>query len=145
MAQRHVPPTARPLITGLSILASALVALAQLVPALGTCASADGSWLSNSLIAFSGWAAVTCGVFAWYANPLFAICAISLMRGREPSSWLWATQLALALSALLPMKLPVGEELEPMLVCNHGPGFWLWLAGQLTLVISAVAVRFTRT
>ena len=119
-------------------LAWSMIIIAQLTPSLAVCGASSVEWLDTSMPARAGWFGPVTGVFGWYANLTFLALSFTIARGRRPQTWIALLQIALTVSALLPMRLPVGNELLPLPVCGRGVGFWLWLGAQLSLAGFAI-------
>ncbi len=90
-----------------------------------------------------GWLAPLFGQFAWYANPLWLASMVSLFRWPRLSILLNALALFVAAKTLLlySQQVPADESGNNYLTFQHPAiGFYLWLAGILTIGAGALAL-----
>lgn len=117
----------------------ALFVLACCVPALQM---AKNNEISFGIHAFAmGWLGLFAGVFAWYANPLWALGVIfCAFRKRIPSivCGLLALPIALTVFTDIGRELPGDEgNVTKTAIVRLLPGAYLWLASLVALPIAA--------
>ncbi len=116
-------------------------------PAVGTClgSAREVTWFENSNILLFGWLAIFAGQPGWFANVPFAIAVFRLTRRQRvalPLIGVQAALLGIALVTLHPglgLRLPHNEGFDEP-VCALGPGFWLWVAAQATVLLVSLSV-----
>ena len=89
-------------------------------------------WSRGWEVAGLGFLGPVRGLWAWYANPLYFVCLVLLLRGahlRAVLGWSLAAA-ALALTVLLPARLPIDLSGSAATLIR-GPGCWLWLTAVL--------------
>ncbi len=89
----------------------------------------------------AGWFSLGAGVgFGWLANPLMAIAWIGLV-SKSATTVLLCSAIAtvLMLSTLANPRMVESTSGDASTIVHFGPGFWLWLASAISLVVSAVA------
>lgn len=84
------------------------------------------------------------GYLTWYANPLFFLSALLVVKGSRWAAGTSVLSLALALSALSIQRIPIDESGHEADVIAYGTGFFLWLASILVLLLSSLWFSFVR-
>ena len=116
-------------------------------PAVGTClgSAREVTWFENSNVLLFGWLAVFAFQPGWFANIPFAIAVFKLWRGQRVALPLVGAQAVLVGAALVTLHPSLGFRLphnegfdEP--VCALGPGFWLWVAAQATVLLVSLSL-----
>ena len=130
----RLSPPLRLALLGLSILAflgaMPLTALTQL--------NAEEPVVSSHLLLMVGWMGVMLGYVEWLANPLLLWSWIASYFNRPRASGLAALcAFGLALMFLRRHDLPKGDQSGgTMAILSLGPGYWLWLASALIMVVA---------
>lgn len=90
-----------------------------------------------------GWAAPLFGQFAWYANLLFILSIIGLLRGWRITILLVALSLLLAADTfmLYSQRVPADESGNNYMTFQYPTiGFYLWIASMVVIGVGAVAL-----
>jgi hypothetical protein len=86
-----------------------------------------------------GWIGVLSGTVAWLANPALLFAWLMFLMGRYQGAAISALiATALMLSFLLTKTVISSEAPTFSKVIGYGPGYWLWLASALALVIGSI-------
>ena len=76
---------------------------------------------------------------AWYANPFYFAALIALgMKKRYIAALFSCSALAIALTTLSIKRIERDEAGNMTAVVGYGPGFYLWLASMLVVLVAAV-------
>jgi hypothetical protein len=117
----------------------ALFALACALPALRM-AKDNGVAFGVHTLAI-GWLGIFSGVFAWYANPFFALgVLLSAFRKRIPATICAALAMPIALTVFndIGRQLPGDEgNVTKTAIVRLLPGAYIWLASLVTLPFAA--------
>lgn len=103
--------------------------------ALPAIAPGGGQGLTGLDALLKGWQAAQAGVYSWYANPLFVLASIASVFGRfRTAAVLAGVGVLLALTSFAASALARSRGI-PAPELGLGPGFYLWLAAQLGLLL----------
>jgi hypothetical protein len=82
------------------------------------------------------------GYLQWYANPLFFLSLLLVVIGSRLAMVTSALSLILALSVFSIQRVPYSEAGDKADVIGYGPGFFLWLASILVLMLTSLWFSF---
>ena len=91
-------------------------------------------------IMVTGWMGPLEGQVGWFANPLMIIVIGGLLL--ESRVGIWPALISLGLAASSFWWTSLSTEHEPRKLCEHGPGFYLWIACAVFLAATAIIERF---
>lgn len=116
------------------LICAALWAASLTLPAVE---AAGGPTLDGLDMLRRGWQALSSGVPSWYANPAFLLASVAALLGSsKPAAVLAGVSLVLALTTFAAPELAARSGRSVPDVCWR-IGFYLWLAAQLGLLLSA--------
>lgn len=77
---------------------------------------------------------------AWYANPLFVLTVILLVKDKPPVLFSALSGLLIALTAFFFKRVWNDKEPPEVIVTSYGAGFYLWLTSFVILAVAAWVV-----
>jgi len=112
------------------------------------CLANDGYYISGASprawspawgLLLVGWIGILSGGAAWLANPVLFLAWFMFYSGRYWRAALLALIAAALILSFLSVKMVIASEATTYAkVIGYGPGYWLWLASALVLLIGSI-------